>query len=159
MNRLFYPVVLLLIGMACVPSAFARDENNTSAGLTAVGAPLGLHGSDPVALVNGKRINGIASHTATEGGIAYYFANQRNLDAFKKSPQRYVPQNGGFCTFGVSVGKKFDGDPRYSSVQDGKLFLFLNEDIFKEFQKDRSGTIAKATANWSRIEHLAASAL
>ena len=31
--------------------------------------------------------------------------------AFKQDPDRYVPQYGGFCAFGVSVGKKFDGDP------------------------------------------------
>lgn len=150
---------VVLIGLANVQPVFAVDESNTVPGLTAAGAALGLHGADPVALVNGKRSDGSAKYAATQNGIAYYFANQQNLEKFKMAPQRYTPQNGGFCTFGVSVGKKFDGDPRYSAVEDGKLFVFLNEDIFKEFQKDRSGTIAKAATNWTRIEHLAASVL
>ena len=32
-------------------------------------------------------------------------------DAFKADPERYAPQYGGFCAYGVAVGKKFDIDP------------------------------------------------
>ena len=60
------------------------------------------------------------------------------LKAFKASPSRYLPQNGGFCTFGVSVGKKFDGDPKFAAVIDNKLYLFLNEEIFR-IVPERSG--------------------
>lgn len=62
-------------------------------------------------------------------------------------------------TFGVSVGKKFDGDPKYAEVIDGKLYVFLNEPIFRMFQQDRAGTIAKAAGNWPHIEHVTASEL
>jgi YHS domain-containing protein len=140
--------------------ALAADEHNTVPGLTAVGAPLGLHGVDPVAFVDlGNRIEGTAEYTATHDGVAYYFATEDNLDAFEDDPGRYVPQNGGFCTYGVSVGKKFDGDPRYAAVDNGKLYVFLNEEIFRLFQEDRAGTIAKAEENWKEIKHVAASEL
>ena len=72
---------------------------------------------------------------------------------------RYVPENGGFCTFGVSVGKKFDGNPSYAAVVDGKLYVFLNEQIYKMFQEDKQGVIAKAAENWKEIEHVAATEL
>ena len=91
--------------------------------------------------------------------VAYYFANKDNKKAFERNPERYVPQNGGFCTFGVSVGKKFDGHPRYAAVEDGKLYVFLNEDIYREFDKDRSGTISKASKNWKKIRTTAATEL
>jgi hypothetical protein len=71
----------------------------------------------------------------------------------------YIPENGGFCTFGVSVGKKFDGDPRYAAVVNGKLYVFLNEDIFKMFQKDKIGTITKANTQWKKIQHTPANTL
>ena len=151
---------LALSVIAVSPVALAADEYNTSNGLTAVGKPLGMHGVDPVAFVNlGNRITGSARHTAIHDGVAYYFSSAGALKAFKTSPSRYLPQNGGFCTFGVSVGKKFDGDPKFAAVVDNKLYLFLNEEIFRMFQKDQAGTIAKAEANWKKIRSVAATAL
>lgn len=135
----------------------AADENNTVPGLTAAGSPLGLHGIDPVAFVElENRIQGSARFTAVHDGVAYYFASQENHKAFESSPEKFVPQNGGFCTFGVSVGKKFDGNPQYGAVVDGKLYVFLNESIYRAFDDDRQGTIEKAEANWSRIRATAA---
>ena len=40
-----------------------------------------------------------------------------------------------------------------------KLYLFLNEAIFREFQKDQSGTITKAEANWKKIRSTEATKL
>jgi len=151
-------VVLLSAGASL--TAQAADEHNTVPGLTAAGAPLGLHGVDPVAFVElGNRLEGSAVHTAIHDGVAYYFVSEANLKAFEKSPGRYVPQNGGFCTFGVSVGKKFDGDPQFADVRDGKLYVFLNEEIFRMYQEDPKGTIAKAERNWRRIRSAAATEL
>lgn len=149
---------IALAGMMVVsPAAFAEDEHNVSAGLTAAGAPLGLHGVDPVAFIDlGNRVDGTARNTAIHDGVAYYFDSVETKAAFEANPGAYVPQNGGFCTFGVSVGKKFDGDPQYAAIEGGKLYVFLNEEIFQAFQKDRAGTIAKAEKNWSEIKHTAA---
>lgn len=150
---------LLALAAFSVPS-FAADEYNTSSGLTAAGSPLGLHGVDPVAFVDlGNRIDGTAKFTAVHDGVAYYFASQEAMDAFAAHPEAYLPQNGGFCTFGVSVGKKFDGDPQFATIVNDKLYLFLNEEIFREFQKDPAGTIAKAEANWKKIRSTAATEL
>ena len=142
------------------PAALAADEVNAAPGLTAAGAPLGLHGVDPVAFIEiGNRLDGTAAHTAVHDGVAYYFATAENQATFEADPDRYVPQNGGFCTYGVSVGKKFDGDPRYAAVVDGHLYVFLNEAVFDLFQEDRDGTIARAADNWERIRSIAATDL
>lgn len=156
MNRKHTLAALALMAAFSTNPAFAADEHNVVPGLTAAGAPLGLHGVDPVAFVDiGNRIDGTAKYTAVHEGVAYYFSSQANLNAFKARPANYVPENGGFCTFGVSVGKKFDGDPRYAAVENGRLYVFLNEDIFRMFQKDKAGTIAKAKAQWTKIQHTA----
>ncbi len=153
-------LAIALSSMLAATAVVAADEHNVVPGLTAAGAPLGFHGVDPVAFVDlGSRIDGSASFTAVHDGVAYYFASETNKEAFSSNPSKYAPQNGGFCTFGVSVGKKFDGDPRFSTVVDGKLYAFLNEDILRMFNKDRAGTISKATANWKKIEHTAATEL
>ncbi|WP_299474602.1 YHS domain-containing (seleno)protein [uncultured Roseibium sp.] len=151
-------VAVTLLGIANLSGpALAADEYNTSSGLTAAGAPLGMHGVDPVAFVNlGNRIDGAARHTALHDGVAYYFSSKETMDKFTADPAAYLPQNGGFCTFGVSVGKKFDGDPQFAAIVDDKLYLFLNEEIFRAFLKDEAGTIAKAEENWVKIRSTAA---
>ncbi|MGH1417957.1 MAG: YHS domain-containing (seleno)protein [Hyphomicrobiaceae bacterium] len=143
--------------MALSSTAFAVEEYNTSNGLTAVGKPLGLHGVDPVTFLDiGNRIGGVAKHTAAHDGVAYYFSSAETMKKFQANPKSYLPQNGGYCTFGVSVGKKFDGNPKFAAVVDNKLYLFLNEEIFRMFQKDKSGTISKADVNWKKIRTVAA---
>jgi len=160
MSKFLVFATAALLAATPFSSAFAVDENNVVPGLTAAGAPLGFHGVDPVAFVElGNRIDGSAQFAGVYDGVAYYFATADNLATFERNPSRYIPQNGGFCTYGVSVGKKFDGDPRYSAIIDGKLYVFLNEGILRTFQKDPEGNITRAEQNWKRIEHTAASDL
>lgn len=156
--------MLIALAFATAPlavsTAFAEDEYNVATGLTAANAPLGFHGVDPVAFVElDNRVEGNAEFTAVHDGVAYYFASRSNMNKFKKSPAAFLPQNGGFCTFGVSVSKKFDGDPQYTDVRDGKLYVFLNEEIFRNYQKDPDGVIAKAAKNWTKIRAVKATEL
>ena len=154
----FLSAALIILGASQV--TLAADEYNTATGLTAAGAPLAFHGVDPVAFIDiENRITGTAKYTAVHDSVAYYFSSQENADKFEKNPSRYQPQNGGFCTFGVSVGKKFDGNPQYADIVDDKLYVFLNEDIYKEYLKDRKGTIRKAEKSWKKIHHTAAAEL
>ncbi|MEP2987616.1 MAG: YHS domain-containing (seleno)protein [Parasphingorhabdus sp.] len=147
---------IALASLVATP-AMAADEYNVPSGLTAAAAPLALQGVDTVAFIStGNRIEGSAKFASVHDGVAYYFASQANLDTFQANPAQFLPQNGGFCTFGVSVGKKFDGDPRWADVRNGKLYVFLSEDIFKVYQKDPEGAIAKAETNWKTIRHTAA---
>lgn len=156
-RKLTLVAVTALSALCAAVPALAADEANVAPGLTYGGAPLGLHGADPVALLDqGTNTEGNASYAAAHEGVAYYFASEANLRAFEADPARYAPQYGGFCAFGVSVGKKFDGDPRFAAVLEDKLYVFLNEDVYKAYQKDQSGTIAKAEGNWTSIEHTAA---
>ncbi len=159
LNKLNLASAMAAVALVATP-AIAADEYNVSSGLTAASAPLALHGVDTVSFIQtGNRTQGIAKFSAVHDGVAYYFSSQANLDTFKANPTNFLPQNGGFCTFGVSVAKKFDGDPRWSDVRDGKLYVFLNEEIFNAYQKDKAGTIAKAEANWKKIRSVEATAL
>ena len=70
-----------------------------------------------------------------------------------------LPAYGGFCAYGVALGKKFDGDPRYWRIIDGKLYLNLNGDIQAEWSKDIPANISKAQSNWTKIHATAAAKL
>ncbi|MEO9824161.1 MAG: YHS domain-containing (seleno)protein [Paracoccaceae bacterium] len=144
-------VLMTGIAMSAAP-AFAADEYNVSSGMTAAGAQLGLHGVDPVEFIaTANPIEGSAAYTVVHDGVAYYFSNEANQKTFEADPAAFLPQNGGFCTYGVSVGKKFDGDPEYHAVIDDKLYVFLNREIYDAFNQDRAGTISKAATNWTEI--------
>ncbi|RLJ98953.1 YHS domain-containing (seleno)protein [Ruegeria conchae] len=146
----------LAMTLALTAPAFAADEINVSKGISAAGAPLAVHGVDLVALVNdGNPVEGFATHTATYDGASYYFTSAANLEAFETNPAAFLPQHGGYCSFGVSVGKKFDGDPDQYLVADGKLFLFLNADTRASFLKDVTGTAKTADDQWANIKSIA----
>ena len=133
---------------------------NTSQGMTLAGAPLAIHGYDTVAyFTDGRPTIGKAALQVKHDGATYRFATAANMKKFQANPQRYAPQYGGFCAFGVSVGAKFDGDPHLFKVVNNKLYLNLNPDIQKNWQKDIAGNITKADGQWTKIRDKAPSDL
>jgi YHS domain-containing protein len=155
-NLLKTCIAAITIALATTASAYAVDEHNVSTGITSAGAPLGLHGVDAVALATLNAVaEGDATHTVVDDGVAYYFASADSARRFKAAPDQYKPQYGGFCAYAVALGKKFDGDPQYADIVDGKLYLFVNAAIFEKYKKDKKNILKKAEATWSSIEHTA----
>lgn len=142
------------IGLAA--PAFAGPEVNTTTGAVLVAgdpAPgLAVHGFDVVAyFTEGKPVQGDAKFAVVHRDATYRFASQANLDAFNANPAKYAPVYGGYCAYGVSVGAKFDGDPRYWKIVDGRLYLNLDAGIQQAWLKDIPGAIKKADANWPKL--------
>jgi YHS domain-containing protein len=135
------------------PVVAAGLDVNTTQGLTLAGPGLALRGYDPVAyFAEGKPVIGKAMYTATYNKAAYQFATEANLQAFKANPEKYVPQYGGFCAFGASVGAKFDADPQLWKIVADKLYLNLNPDIQEQWEKDIPRHISKADKHWPAIK-------
>lgn len=140
---------------AAIP-AFAADEYNVSTGTTLSGAGVALRGDDVVALATGLKVDtGYAKYTVERDGVAYYFASEETMKQFQANPEQYMPQYGGFCAFGVAIGKKLDAAPRYADIVDGKLYVFLNAVAFGKYKEDKAGTLAKAEQNWPAMHHVA----
>jgi YHS domain-containing protein len=154
----FKPLVSLVFASLIIATApaFAGPEVNTSTGAVLVaGKPapgLAVHGFDVVAyFTKANPVQGDARFAVVHKEATYRFASQANLDAFKANPAKYEPAYGGYCAFGVSVGAKFDGDPRYWRIVDGRLYLNLDKDIQQSWLKDVPGAIKKAEANWPKL--------
>lgn len=147
---------MALIALAAATPSLAEDEVNVSNGITTAGVPLGLHGVDAVALTSIHDVaEGSARHTVVVNGAAYYFASAESAKRFESDPDRYLPRYGGFCAFAIALGKKFDGDPRYADIVDGKLYLFVNEDIYEKYLADSANILKKAEQRWPAIQHVA----
>lgn len=133
-------------------AALALDEVNISTGATLAGPGLAAHGYDVVAYFSrGAPTQGSDKFAIAHNGATYRFASKENLDAFQANPAEYEPAYGGFCAYGVALGKKFDGDPNLWKIADGRLYFNLNADIQATWAKDVAGNIAKANGNWTRI--------
>lgn len=142
----------LSVSVAISTAAFAADEYNVGNGLTLNGNPLGMHGVDPVSMFESSApLTGDATYTSTYDGVDYYFASEQAQQAFDADPASHLPQFGGFCAFGVFVGKKLDGDVRYADIVDGKLYLFVNAAILEKYLEDPEAVIAGANAKWTDI--------
>jgi YHS domain-containing protein len=137
-------LVSVLALLTLISPAFAADHAHS--------APA-VQGYDVVSYQTGKRpVRGNGHYVAYHDGATYQFSSEENQKLFEKNPGKYVPAFNGFCAFGVSVGKKFIGDPEVWRIVDGKLYLNLDTTIQSEWLKDVPGRIETANANWRDIQ-------
>lgn len=111
-----------------------------------------IRGYDPVAyFTEGRPVPGHSDLSVEYEGGKYLFATAANRDTFKGNPKKYVPQYGGYCAYGIAVGKKFDIDPSSWRIVDGKLYFNLNPVILEKWGADTKGYIRKSEVNWPKI--------
>lgn len=114
---------------------------------------IALRGYDPVSyFTEAEPIKGQKSYSVVWNNATWYFTSAENRDLFSQAPKKYAPANGGYCTFGIVLGKKFDGDPQVWSVIKSRLYVFLNEEVQSKFLQDSTGNLQKVTANWPVIQ-------
>ena len=70
-----------------------------------------------------------------------------------------MPQYGGWCAYGASLGKKFYTNPEVFEIVGGKLYLNLDSEIQAKWSKDKTGFIKSANSKWKEIENAKASSL
>lgn len=121
---------------------------------------LAIKGYDPVAyFTDNQAVKGNSEFTATYKNAIYHFNSADHRDAFKAEPEKYAPQYGGYCAFGVAMEKKFETDPEAWKVVDGKLYLNLDKSVQKRWLEDVPGYIKTANTNWSTIKTVEADKL
>jgi len=111
-----------------------------------------IRGYDPVAFfTEGRPVPGRPDFSAEYKGGTYLFATAANRDAFKANPEKYAPRYGGYCAYGVAVGKKFDIDAASWRIVDGKLYFNLNPVILQKWSAEANEYIRKSEENWPQI--------
>jgi YHS domain-containing protein len=117
---------------------------------------IALQGYSPVSYLDlGIAQVGLKEYKASYNGLNYYFTSQDQKKTFEANPTKYLPQYGGFCAFGVSVGAKFRVDPNKFLVKDGKYFLFLY-DLEVDAQQlwlagKHKDLLSTADTNWNKL--------
>lgn len=141
-KRFFF--ALLILNFIALPALVLADLAEFST--------VGIGGYDPVAYFKeGKAMKGNGWHVAYHKGVTYVFANKMNRKTFEADPEKYLPAYGGYCAYGVAVGKKFVTDPEVWKIVEGTLYLNLDKAIQSKWNEDIPGYIKKADANWPKI--------
>ncbi len=92
-------------------------------------------------------------------GASYYFANGDNKRLFKANPEKYLPAYGGFCSYGVVLGKKFDISIDAWKIVDGVLYLQLDKGTRLIWEEEVKKNIEIGNRVWPTIEHISANDL
>lgn len=138
---------LIVFSLFNTPNSWGVDPINASKK-----DHLAIHGTDPVAyFTEGRMLEGSPAFAAEWMGKTWYFATKAHRESFVKNPQKYAPQFGGYCAYGIATGKAVDSDPNAWRIIDDKLYLNFSKEIQTLWVKDLRPNLAKANKNWPNV--------
>lgn len=113
---------------------------------------IAIKGYDPVAyFLQNEALAGSDSFSTDWSGSKWKFISRANLDSFKLAPQKYTPQYGGFCAYGLSENHKSPTDPKAWTIVNNKLYLNYNPKVKEMWLKDTAAKIKTADAYWPAL--------
>ena len=151
--RLFLMILATFLSVVALaqPDVASRRRNyNTENGVA-------LREFDPVSYFQERPLKGISKFHHTHKGITYYFANQENVEEFKKSPEKYEPAYGGWCAYTVALnGDRVKVNPATYKIVDGQLHVFYNfngDNRLTKWNKNEKKLATAAKKNWVAKMH------
>jgi YHS domain-containing protein len=111
-----------------------------------------IHGYDPVAyFAEHRAVQGSPTFSTNYKGTAFHFSSAANRDTFALSPDRYAPQYGGFCAYGLAKGYKASTQPDAFTIHQGKLYLNYSLSVREQWSENISSHVARADHNWPQV--------
>ena len=106
-----------------------------------------------------EAVEGEARYASQHDGVTYHFSSEANQAAFEAHPDKYLPEFGGFCAYGVAIGSPdVPVNPETFKIRDGKLYFFFNG-IHKgepmntviPWNSDEKALLEAAETNWEKL--------
>ncbi len=151
MRQLFWMLAIVLGLSGCA----AMNAQNPGEGYGPVNAQplesgrLMLGGYDVVSyFTESKHRRGEPAHRSTYKDIIFQFASTENKSRFDASPEKYLPQFGGYCANGIVYGIPWGGNGDTWKMIDGKLYIFGGEVSRDAFMLDAKTNVALADKYW-----------
>jgi YHS domain-containing protein len=143
MQKIAFTILLTALSLAVMaqkPEVFSTKDG-------------AIRGYDPVSyFTDSVPTKGSAEFVADYKGAKWHFASSKNLALFNSNPEKYTPQFGGYCAFGMSRGYKAETQPDAWTIVDDKLYLNYNVKVREEWNKKQAELISKAAANWVTVK-------
>ena len=112
-----------------------------------------LRGYDVIAYYNEEKpVRGHDSLSFQWNNSTWLFSSPDNLKLFRQNPEKYAPQYGGYCAYGIAGGYKAPTQPDAWAIVNGKLYFNYNRKVKASWDKDQAGYIGKADTNWQLIK-------
>lgn len=149
----FVGTCVVVFALCTVCAVFAQDKKAYNID----DSNIALQGYSSVSYLDlGLAQKGVKEFHSEYEKVVYYFTSAEQKTAFDKNPARYLPQYGGYCAFGVSVGAKFRVDPNKFIVRDGRYFLFLyNLEVDAQQlwlkENNHAQLVEKADEHWKKL--------
>jgi YHS domain-containing protein len=86
-------------------------------------------------------------------GLLFLFSSEENKDLFKETPEKYLPEYGGYCAMGMTLGQKIPVDPEAFTFINGRLYLNLNKGVRQKWLENTAENIKKSNRQWKDIKH------
>ena len=145
-----------LLALALVAFSFsamaAKPINTLKNSFFASQTDTAINGYDSVAyFTKNAPVKGLEAHTYEWKGAKWKFESQANLDLFKGQPDKYAPQYGGYCAYGVATDSLVKVEPEQFTIYEGKLYLNYDASVQKDWLKDIAGYNRKADAKFQSL--------
>lgn len=113
---------------------------------------IAIRGYDTVAyFTEGKPIEGRDEYTTEWQGATWKFASREHLELFKADAEKYAPQYGGYCAYGVAQESLVKIEPDQWTIHDDKLYLNYNAKLNNKWRMDIPGYIRSADALFEKL--------
>lgn len=152
-TRLFFATLTLL--MMISHSVFAAPAINTLERKGLFGYEhngIAIRGYDTVAyFTQSKPVEGKDEYSTSWSDATWKFSSQEHLDLFLANPEKYAPQYGGYCAYGIAQKSLVKIEPEQWTIIDGKLYLNYNAKLNKEWKKNTADYIKTADALFEKL--------
>lgn len=84
-------------------------------------------------------------------GVTYRFSSEAHRAEFQKTPEKYMPQFGGFCANGINYAVPWGagGGPNTWRIYRGKLYVFGGQSSRDQFEIDTELNLDRAHQYWN----------
>lgn len=109
-----------------------------------------LKGADVTAyFTQGRYVQGSPEFSSRYQGVDFRFASAQSKQLFDQSPEKFLPQYGGYCANGIMFGIPWGGDADRFRMVDGKLYIFGGQLSQDAFELNLQPNIALADRYWA----------
>ncbi|WP_285163406.1 YHS domain-containing (seleno)protein [Shewanella goraebulensis] len=138
--NLMLPLLLSLTVIGCTSLSDKPIYNDQGYAVT---------GYDVVAyFTDNKAVKGNAEFQTEYQGSQWLFSTKQHQQQFEQSPDRYMPQYGGYCAYAMSSGFVVSSDPQAFTVFEDKLYLNYSLSVRENWLENRDQFITEADEYW-----------
>jgi YHS domain-containing protein len=137
-------IILLFLCVCCQGNAQKPEIFASSKGA--------INGYDAVAyFTESKPVEGKKEFTYSWKGADWHFSTEQNLKTFQSNPEKFAPQYGGYCAYGMSRGYKATTEPDAWTIVNDKLYLNYNTEVRSLWNQKQAEYIKIADTNWPKV--------